>query len=358
LDLTSLLSGCRLALPEDRQRLTRAWDDHVAAVLPAALPATYKVCVAHPSLKSFLWGQDEAAWTAAHSDRWRAVFEIGVDQQHYDRVLGFAEGDLEAGLDPAVYGMFFAELSDQINTRILAGDPVDDSHRRAVSAVSRLMSTETVIATTAFDQALRRRSARTIASLTSSLGTSVGAAIKGVAAASEELSASMATVESNVSRSLGHARTIAGTVGDTVQQIDEFKRAINDILTLLGSIKSIAGQTNMLALNATIEAARAGDAGRGFAVVAREVKELANAARTAAESIGGNTARLQALLDVVGIAFTDVTEKVDTMLVLMDETGAATQEQQLATAEIASRMAGVSSEVDQTISDINRQHAA
>lgn len=358
MDLASLLAGCRLASADDRHRLNRAWIDHVTAVLPAALPATYRVCQAHPALRSFLWGQDKTSWTKAHSQRWKAVFEAGVDQSHYDRVMGFAEGDLDAGLDPAVYGMFFAELSDQIIARILAADAIGNGHRQAASAVARLMSAETVIATTAYDQALRRRSARTIAELTESLRSSVGATISGVAAASEELSTSMVTVESNVARSLGHARTIVGTVGDAVQQIDAFKRAINDILSLLGSIKSIAGQTNMLALNATIEAARAGDAGFGFAVVAREVKELANAARTAADTIGTNTDRLQSLLGIVNAAFSDVSEKVDTMLALMDETGAATEEQRRATSEIAARMAGVSDEVERTISGINRQHAS
>lgn len=357
MELASLLSGCRLATAEDRRRLALAWSDHVTAVLDASLHATYRVCRDHPALKAFLWGQDDAAWTTAHAVRWRAVFEVGIDQAHFDRVLGFAEGDLDAGLDPAVYGMFFAELADQINARILADDQVSDSHRRAVSTVARLMSAETVIATTAYDQALRRRAAHSIAELTDALRDSVGATINGVTAASEELSTSMATVEANAARSLGQAKTIAGTLGDAVRQIDEFKRAISDILVLLGSIKSIAGQTNMLALNATIEAARAGEAGRGFAVVAREVKELASAARTAAETIGGNTDRLQASLDIVGRAFTDVTAKVDTMLTLMDETGAATREQQRATAEIAARMAGVSSEVDQAISGINREHA-
>ena len=119
MDLASLLAGCRLASADDRQCLNRAWTDHVAAVLPAALPATYRVCQAHPALRSFLWGQDEASWTAAHGRRWKSVFVAGVDQDHYDRVMGFAEGDLDAGLDTAVYGMFFAELSDQIITRIL-----------------------------------------------------------------------------------------------------------------------------------------------------------------------------------------------------------------------------------------------
>ncbi|WP_229836945.1 methyl-accepting chemotaxis protein [Thalassobaculum fulvum] len=167
----------------------------------------------------------------------------------------------------------------------------------------------------------------------------------------------MATVEANVTRSHGQAHTIAGTVGGTVRQLDDFRRAIGEILALLGSIRSIAGQTNMLALNATIEAARAGDAGRGFAVVAREVKELANAARSAADTIGVNTDRLQASLEVVNGAFGDVTDKVAVMLALIDATGEATREQQRATAEIAARMAGVSGEVEQAISGINRQHA-
>ncbi len=357
MDLAQLLSGCRLATAEDRLDLRTAWTGHVKAVLDPALRATWRACNGHPALRAFLWGQDENTWTAAHTTRWQAVFETGIDQAHYDRVLGFAEGDLEAGLDPAVYGMFFAELAEQITSRILAIDPVDDGQRRAVAAVARLMSAEAVVATTAYDQALRRRSARSVADLTGSLRDSVGATIEGVAAATEELSASMATVEANVTRSHGQAHTIAVTVGDSVRQIDDFRRAIGEILALLGSIRSIAGQTNMLALNATIEAARAGDAGRGFAVVAREVKELANAARSAADTIGVNTDRLQASLEVVNGAFTDVTEKVAVMLALIDETGEATREQQRATAEIAARMTGVSGEVEQAISGINRQHA-
>jgi methyl-accepting chemotaxis protein len=189
-----------------------------------------------------------------------------------------------------------------------------------------------------------------------------------VAAAAEELSASVAEITRQVASSAGVARraveearaTDAAVAGlaDSAARIGDVVRLINDI----------AGQTNLLALNATIEAARAGEAGKGFAVVASEVKNLAAQTAKATEEIGGQIGQMQqatngAVQAIRGIAA--IVQEIDgitsAIAAAVEEQGAATREiarnvaeAAAGTEEVSSGVATVRGEVQQTTASLTR----
>ena len=119
--------------------------------------------------------------------------------------------------------------------------------------------------------------------------------VDAMAAATEEMNASISLVGDHVAKTAEGARGASREAQEARSTIDTLANASEKIGDVVKLIEGIAGQTNLLALNATIEAARAGEAGKGFAVVASEVKSLAQQTANATRDITDQVNEIQSV---------------------------------------------------------------
>jgi methyl-accepting chemotaxis protein len=162
------------------------------------------------------------------------------------------------------------------------------------------------------------------------------------ASALQQTAASMEQLGSTVRQNAEHAQeaqalaehtaavaqrggTVVREVVGTMQGIEDSSRRIADIV---GTIDSIAFQTNILALNAAVEAARAGEQGRGFAVVASEVRSLAQRSADAARE--------------VKTLISQSVERVDAGARRVADAGATMQQIEASVAQLLERVAQIS----------------
>lgn len=189
-------------------------------------------------------------------------------------------------------------------------------------------------------------------------------ALQQTAASMEELSSTVKLNADNAQQAnqlAMSASTVAENGGQavervvtTMREITEASRKISDII---GTIDSIAFQTNILALNAAVEAARAGEQGRGFAVVASEVRTLAQRSADAAREIRAlisasveQVVQGNDLVEQAGKTMDEVVASIRRVTDIMGEISAASSEQSKGVSQVGEAV----SQMDQ----VTQQNAA
>jgi methyl-accepting chemotaxis protein len=177
-----------------------------------------------------------------------------------------------------------------------------------------------------------------------------------VAAAIEELSASIAEISVQVVNAAGVMAEATRCADSTASNTIALVATVKDIDQVATAITAIASQTNLLALNATIEAARAGESGRGFAVVASEVKALAAQTAKATDEIGAQITGMQAATEDSVAAIKEIGATISRISDISTTIAATIEEQGAATSEIArnvSEAAKGTAEVAEKITHVN-----
>jgi len=242
---------------------------------------------------------------------------------------------------------------------------IADSINYAIEALRELVATINGSAIKV-DGATRQTQA-----LSTHLAKASAAQSKQIAAASESVAAMAASTEEvsgNAERSSDVARhsvDIAHKGGDAVRRTIDGMNAIREniqetskrikrlgessqeIGNIVELINDIAEQTNILALNASIQASMAGEAGRGFAVVADEVQRLAERAASATKQIEVLVRTIQADTNEAVVSMERTTTDVVGGALLAENAGAALEEIEKVSNQIASLVQNISASARQ-----------
>ena len=162
--------------------------------------------------------------------------------------------------------------------------------------------------------------------------------IQGMAAATEELSASFDEVSIQIQRTNDKIREVLEKTTIADNFADSLRKANNDVMEALNAIGTISRKTNLLSLNATIESARAGEAGKGFAVVAGEVKALAKQTDRSIQEIEEVMGNMQEVSQNMISSLNTITKATQGVSQASFSIASAVEEQTITTQEISKRM--------------------
>jgi methyl-accepting chemotaxis protein len=380
-----------VGLDEGAAALLREIKPVLLAALPEILERFYARTLALPELDAKFAGPDRVRFAKDGQLRhWAHLFEGRFDDKYRESALRIGHVHHKIGLTPSWYlsgyGYLLGELMAVIAAK--AGGLTGAQRRRMAQtqqAVVRAVTLDIDLALASYWDALMRErqqdtetmieqinrqviesvtsvsqytkdmvvSAQSMAEVSEAVGAHASGAsnaaglaltsAQAVAAAADELHASIAEISQQVARSSETSREASSRMAEAREVVTQLDKAAGEIGQVVKLISDIASQTNLLALNATIEAARAGEAGKGFAVVASEVKTLANQSGKSAEEISQRIERIQEVVSRTAHAIREVSAKIGQVDEIASSISAAVEEQTAATSEIAQNVGQVAS---------------
>ncbi|KPP98584.1 MAG: chemotaxis signal relay system methyl-accepting signal transducer Aer [Bacteroidetes bacterium HLUCCA01] len=237
-----------------------------------------------------------AGWMTASMLLLLAILLAGRIRSHFTPI---DEAVAKAGQisSDAVSRQVFTGRNDEAGSIMLAFHILESEKKAIIGRVNDSMERLTEAAQH-LDGSMQRGQVR---------GDNLVSQIERVAAAVEEMTATIRDVSDNATRtsevaaaSLSKVQHGKSVIDANVRQLDSLLGEIagaagavqqaatvaGGVTSILDVIKDISEQTRLLSLNATIEAARAGAAGKGFSVVADQVRSLSARTQKSAEEIG------------------------------------------------------------------------
>ena len=262
-----------------------------------------------------------------------------------DEISSLADGDLTA--QATVTEDITGAIADSINYAV-------EALRGLVTTInqSAIQLDGTAKQTAALAQHLAKASnaqSKQIASATESIGDMAAFTeeISGNAERSSDVARHSVDVAHKggeaVRRTIDGMNTIRETIQETSKRIKRLGESSQEIGNIVELINDIAEQTNILALNASIQASMAGEAGRGFAVVADEVQRLAERAANATKQIEVLVRTIQADTNEAVVSMERSTTDVVGGALLAENAGAALEEIEQVSNQIASLVQNISS---------------
>jgi len=140
---------------------------------------------------------------------------------------------------------------------------------------------------------------------------------------------------------------VSGSITDLSGIIETLSSHSKEIENIIGTIASIAEETNLLSLNAAIEAARAGEEGRGFAVVANSVRKLAERSAMSAGQIGDLVSLIVNQMDKAGETMKRSTQEMEQGKTMIISAGRSFSEIETSVSDMAAQSQQISATVRQ-----------